>query len=97
MTEPGLRTPRIDMQRCSASISTKAPRGASGVDDRVGDLGGEPLLHLRPLRVAVDEAGDLREPGDAAVVAGDVRDVGAAVEREEVVLAVASTSGCRAP
>ena len=26
---PGLRTPRIDMQRCSASIITNAPRGAS--------------------------------------------------------------------
>ena len=57
-------------------------------DDRVGDLRREPLLHLRPLRVAVDEARDLREAGDAAVVAGDVRDVGAAVEREEMVLAV---------
>ena len=26
---PGLRTPRIDMHRCSASITTSAPRGYS--------------------------------------------------------------------
>ena len=31
MSVPGLRTPRIDMQRCSASIITNAPRGASAV------------------------------------------------------------------
>ena len=28
---PGLRTPRIDMHRCSASITTSAPRGSSTV------------------------------------------------------------------
>jgi hypothetical protein len=27
VTEPGLRTPRIDMQRCSASTTTRTPRG----------------------------------------------------------------------
>src|SRR5215831_14356319 len=27
VSDPGLRTPRIDMQRCSASIITNAPRG----------------------------------------------------------------------
>ena len=26
---PGLRTPRIDMQRCSASMTTSTPRGYS--------------------------------------------------------------------
>ena len=58
---PGLRTPRIDMQRCSASIITNAPRGLEDLDDRVGDLGREPLLHLRPLGEAVDEARELRQ------------------------------------
>ena len=84
---PGLRTPRIDMHRCSASIITNAPARLQDVDDRVGDLRREPLLHLRPLGEAVDQPGELRQAGDAAVVTGDVRDVRAAVERDEVVLA----------
>ena len=29
VTAPGLRTPRMLMQRCSASITTRAPRGSS--------------------------------------------------------------------
>ena len=45
---------------------------------RVGDLGGEPLLHLRALGVAVDQPGQLRQAGDAAVVVRDVGDVGLA-------------------
>ena len=57
------------------------------VDQRVGDLGGEALLHLRPLGEAVDQPGDLRQPGDPAVVAGDVGHVGAPGERNEMVLA----------
>ena len=84
---PGLRTPRIDMQRCSASIITNAPRGASALDERVGDLRREPLLHLRSFREAVDEPRELRQTGDASVVAGDVRDVRAPVERDQVVFA----------
>ena len=72
---PGLRTPRIDMHRCSASIITSTPGRVERVDHRVGDLRGEPLLHLRALGEPVDEPGELRQAGDAAVVAGDVRDV----------------------
>ena len=44
---PGLRTPRIDMQRCSASMTTSTPLRLQGALDLVGDLGGQPLLHLR--------------------------------------------------
>ena len=66
------------------------------VDDRVGDLGREPFLHLRPLREAVDEPRDLRQAGDAAVVAGDVRDVRAAVERQRGGARRSSRAGCRA-
>ena len=87
MSDPAFFTPRIDMHRCSHWISTKTPFGLELLDERVGDLGGEPLLHLRPAGEALDEPRDLREAGDAAVVAGDVRDVGHAVERGQVVLA----------
>ena len=38
--------------------------------ERVGDLGGEALLDLRATREQVDEAGDLGQAGDAAVLAG---------------------------
>src|SRR5262249_47031865 len=59
------------------------------VDEGVGDLGGQPLLHLGALGEPGDHARQLRQPGDAPVGVGDVRDVGAPVERNEVVLAVA--------
>ena len=75
------------MQRCSASIIDEHARGLEPLDERVGDLGGEPLLHLRPPGEPVDEPRELRQPGDAAVVARDVRDVRRPVERREVVLA----------
>ena len=52
---PGLRTPRIDMQRCSHSSTTITPCGLEDLEQRVGDLRGEPLLHLRALGVDVDE------------------------------------------
>src|SRR5580700_10239492 len=55
--------------------------------DGVGDLGRHALLDLEAAGVAVDEAGELGEAGDAAVLGRDVRDVGAAEERDEVVLA----------
>ena len=97
MVEPGFRTPRIDMHRCSASMTTITPRGSRRALDGVGDLDGEPLLHLRAPGVAVDEPGDLRQAGDAAVLARDVGDVGLADERDQVVLAQASTAGCRGP
>ena len=51
---------------------------ASGIEvfyDRVGDLGGHAFLDLGPARVHIDNARKLREPADAPVRAGDVRDV----------------------
>ncbi len=87
VSDPGFLTPRIDMQKCSASIITSTPVGRSALDERVSDLGGEALLHLRTGRVAVDEARDLRQTGDPTVLAGDVGDVRLARERHEVVLA----------
>src|SRR5436309_4666624 len=49
-----------------------APR-LQAVVDLVGDLRGEALLDLWPLRERVDQAGQLGEPGDPAVL---IRDVG---------------------
>ena len=80
-------TPRIDMHRCSASTTTSTPRGREHLGDGVGDLGGHALLHLEPAGVAVDEAGQLGEPRDAAVLGRDVGDVGLADEGHQVVLA----------
>ena len=87
--EPGLRTPRMVMQRCSHSITTITPRGSRMLIDGIGDLGGQPLLHLGSLGVEIDEAGQLAEPGDLAVSARDVADVGNPGERHEMVLAAA--------
>ena len=38
MVVPGLRTPRIDMHRCSASITTITPLRLELGLERVGDL-----------------------------------------------------------
>ena len=51
----------------------------------VGDLVGEALLQLQPVRVEVDDAGELREPEDPR--RGYVPDVRDASEREQVVFA----------
>ena len=66
---------------------TITPRGSRVLLHGIGDLDGELLLHLGPAAVALDEAGDLREAGDPAVVAGDVGDVRLPAEGDEVVLA----------
>ena len=56
-----------------------------GVLDTVADLLGQALLDLQAAGVGLYHAGDLGEPGDAAV--RDVGDMGLADEREHVVLA----------
>ena len=61
---------------------------------RVGDLRGQPLLHLRAAGVDVDQPGQLRQAGDLAVGGRDVADVGDADERHQVVLAAAETPRC---
>ena len=68
-------------------MTTSTPRGCSTRSIVVGDLGGEPLLHLGPPGVGVDQPGQLRQAGDAAVVVRDVGHVGLADERHQVVLA----------
>ena len=54
---------------------------------RVGDLRGQPFLHLRAFGIQIDKPRDLRKPGDPAVLAWDVPDVRHPVERNKVVLA----------
>ena len=78
-------TPRIIMQKCAASITTPTPVGLQDVHDGVGDLVGEPLLHLEPPGEDVHDPGHLGQPEDLAV--GDVGDVRPAEERQQVVLA----------
>ena len=56
-----------------------APRLQLGHDE-VGDRLGHPLLHLRPLRHALDDAGQLRQPDD--LTGRQVGDVGRAGERQ---------------
>ena len=85
MREFCFSTPRIIMQRCNASITTPTPRGCSTSSIAVGDLLGEPLLHLQAAREHLDDARQLGQPDDAAV--RDVRDVRLAEERQHVVLA----------
>ena len=56
-----------------------------GLHEGAGDLGGEALLDLQPVREAVDEARDAGEANDGFV--GEVGDVGMAEERQQMVLA----------
>src|SRR3954452_9440708 len=63
---------------------------AAGLEDLhegVGDLGGQPLLHLGPLGVDVDQPGQLGQPGHLPALGRDVSDMGHARERHQVVLA----------
>src|SRR5690606_12348641 len=55
--------------------------------ERIGDLRGEPLLDLWAPGVYVDQPGELRQAGDAAVLTGDVADLRTSVEGHAVMLA----------
>ena len=55
--------------------------------DRISDLGGETLLHLRAARENIDKACQFRKPGDLTGRIGDIADVGDSVERQQVVFA----------
>ena len=60
-------------------------RAARALVDPLGDLPGQPLLHLQVAREQLDDARELRQPDEA--VAGHVADVRDAAERQQVVLA----------
>ena len=57
--------------------------------DGIGDLRGQPLLHLGSFGIEIDEAGQFAEPGDLAISARYVADVSNPGERHEMVLAAA--------
>ena len=97
VSEPGFFTPRIDMQKCSASTIDQHAARVEHLDHRVGDLGGQPFLHLGPLGEAVDQAGELRQPGDPAVVARDVGHVRHARGTGRGGARTSSAWGCRGP
>ena len=78
-------TPRIIMQKCTASMITPTPARLDRLLDGLRDLDGEPFLDLQAARVDVDEARDLGEADHLPV--RQVGDVRLAVEREQVVLA----------
>jgi hypothetical protein len=64
------------------------PLGFQFTIQPVGDLLGEPFLHLRSGREVLDHSGELGQPEDAVV--GQVADVGDAGERQQVMLAEGS-------
>ena len=87
VTVPGFFTPA---HRHAQVLGLDDDEHAAGRQDRgdgVGDLRRHALLHLQPAGEAVDQAGQLGQAGDAAVLGRDVGDVGLAEERHQVVLA----------
>ena len=55
--------------------------------DRISDLGGETLLHLRAACENIDKARQFRQSGDLTGRVGDVADVGDSVKRQQMVFA----------
>ena len=86
-TEFCFSTPRIIMHRCVASITTATPCGCDLLVHRLGDLGGQPLLHLQAAREHVDQAGDLAQADHLPL--RQVGDVALAEKRQQVMLAQA--------
>jgi hypothetical protein len=66
MRDPAAFTPRMVMHVCSASMKTPARFGSKVRTQPVGDLLGQPLLHLRPTREMLDDTRQLGQPEDAA-------------------------------
>ena len=57
------------------------------LDQGVGNLRGQTLLHLRTLRIHFDQARQLRQTAHATIGGRDVGDVRLAEERHQVMLA----------
>ena len=85
--DPGLRTPRIDMHRCSASTTTMTPRGSRMRMSASAIWDVNRSCTWGALGVDVDEPGELGQPGQPALLAGDVARRAPPVERHQVVLA----------
>ena len=80
----GLHAAQRHAQVLGLDDHADAHRSQVGVEP-VGDLLGQPLLHLRAVREQLDHPGQLGQPEDP--VAGQVADVRHADERQQVVLA----------
>ena len=80
-------TPRIDMQRCVASITTATPSGEIFSQIVSAIWLGQPLLHLQPAAEDVDEPRNLAEADH--LVARNVGDVALAEKRQQMMLAQA--------
>jgi hypothetical protein len=72
------------MQVCSACRTTPTPAGLEMVVQPLGDLLGEPLLHLWRAGEVLDQPGELGQPQDP--VARQVAQAGDAGEWQHVVL-----------
>ena len=71
---PAFCTPRSDMHRCSASMTTPTPRGQQVVLQAVRDLHREALLNLQFACEQLDDARELRHADDPVTrQVGDVR------------------------
>ena len=62
--------------------------------DRISDLGGETLLHLRPAGKNIDKARQFRQSGDLTGRVGDVADVGDSVKRQQSGVRRCCRAGC---
>ena len=83
---PGVRTPRPVMQPCCRlDHDGHAPR-AEPLPDAIGDLRGQPFLHLQALRKAVRAPRELRDADDMA--ARKIGDRRGSRDRSEMMLAV---------
>ena len=91
---PCLPMPRTDMQVCSASIITATPRGFSTSSTAAAICAVRCSWVCSRWREDVDQPRQLRQADDA--LDRGVGDVGLAVERHHVVLAMRGEAACRA-
>ena len=78
--------PRIDMHRCSHSVTTITPRAPAYSTSASADLLGQTLLHLRPASIHLNQSGELAQPHHP-ILGGNVAHMGHAMERQQVMLA----------
>lgn len=82
---PAARTPRSDMQACSASMTTPTPPGCQVAAEPSGYLRRQPLLRLQAPGGVLDDPGQRRQPGQASP--GKVADVRHPAEGQQVMRA----------
>src|ERR1035437_9114617 len=83
---PGFLTPRMDMQRCSASTTTSTPLGASARSTASAIFGVIRPWDFQAPGIAIHQTGEFGQSGNPSIVAGDIGHVGSTHERHHVVL-----------